>query len=996
MSPRQPTRRDFLKVAGMTVGTVAGVGAQVVPAGASAVETLTDYGSHSSDGRTLTATSTTGQHLTITAYGDHVVRVRAVRGGETPFADDRYEMVDPANHAGMGGTLRVVDGGDSLTITTAAADGVEIVLRKNPLRLEYRRGSDHTPLAGEDAAHSMSWNGSVVTQAFAPAASDERFVKGGHGLYGRAPRIDRTSEVVSHNYGARGDHADQAPAIVPLYLSSKGYAVFFNTTFDTAFSFGGGGGYEFSADGHGTTGAQPQIDYFVIEGPEFAKLLDRYTRLTGRPRFPRIGVFGLQLSDKNFPGVSDQNWWTTRITALRNAGFPFDVQVHDNRWRAGSGNWSGSWFEFSPVRWPDPAGFKKWADENGVLTTLDYNRNNSNEMAGWLAGPPPGYSFAAADLTGVSDSDAVPDWSNPATRAWLWRVFWTKALDPALGFPGDALWIDEPDEMGPIPYNALAANGQRWSELRNAFFYHCHKGIGQEGWDRAVGTTRRPSTFTRGATAGQQRHGHLWTGDIDSTYAEMREQIRGMQNSGLGGFPYSNIDAGGFFGGVLSGAFYRNWVAAWASTSPIWRPHSTGDTAALGTAASRWPIDQGAAERADFLKYSKVRYTSMPYVYTIAHAAHATGMPMARAMVVDHQHNANAYSHDLQYMWGPSIVVMPVTTDVDGAVQNVWLPAGETWYNFWSDARSTGSDTADKAYATRTGEIIMYVKAGSVLPRYKYAQSTAFLDKAQLEMDVYSGKDGSFTVYEDDGVTEEFRVGSAASTTELTYTDSARRVVIGHPVGTYRGAPTARRYVVRFRGLTAPVGMRVGGGAPLPAFTGESAAVLNGGGQVWDPARKILSVVTPVIAVVTGGGVAATVEPSGAAFPVPSDRTVHEAEDATLGGAVIDSRHAGYTGGGYVDCSNASGDFVEWAVTVPAAGTRALGFRYANGAATDRPLAISVDGTAVGTLSFPSTGSWTTWGTARLTAALPAGNPVRIRATTTGSNGANLDSLIIG
>ncbi len=511
----------------------------------------------------MAVTSTTGQHLTITAYGDHVVRVRAVRAGETFFADDRYEMVDPANHAGMTGTLRVTDDGDRLTITTAADDGVRVVLRKNPLRLEYRRKGDDSLLAGEDATRSMSWSGTgVVTQAFTPAAGDERFVKGGHGLYGRAPRIDRTSEVVSHNYGSRSDHADQAPAIVPLYLSSKGYAVFFNTTFDTTFSFGGGGAYAFWADGHNAPGPQPQLDYFVIEGPEFAKLLDRYTRLTGRPRFPQIGVFGLQLSDKNYPTASDQNWWTTRITALRNAGYPFDVQVHDNRWRAGSGSWSGSWFEFSPVRWPDPAGFKDWARENGVLTTLDYNRNNSNEMAGWVPGPPPGYSFAASALTGVSDNDAVPDWSNPATRAWLWRVFWTKALDPALGFPGDALWIDEPDEMGPIPHDALAANGQRWSELRNAFFLFCQKGIGQEGWDTAIGTAKRPWTFTRGATAGQQRYGHLWTGDIDSTYQEMREQIRGMQNSGLGGFPYSNVDAGGFLGGVLPDAFYRNWVAA--------------------------------------------------------------------------------------------------------------------------------------------------------------------------------------------------------------------------------------------------------------------------------------------------------------------------------------------------------------------------------------------------------------------------------------------------
>ncbi|MBM2618663.1 DUF5110 domain-containing protein [Actinoplanes sp. LDG1-06] len=978
------TRRDVLKMAGMGValGAVPRIDLQ-------ADETLAAYRSHITDGRSLTVTSATGQQLRVTAYGNHIVRVRAVRSGETFFADNRYEMVNPAAHAGMGGTLSVTDDGDRLTLTTGATDGVKVVLRKDPLRLEFFSRIDDSLLAREDATHGMSWAGSVVRQTFTAAAAGERFIKAGHGLFGRAPRIERTGEIVAHNYPLRSQHLDQAPAIVPLYLSSRGYAVFFNTTFDTTFNFGNGGTYEFWADGHDAPGVRPQLDYFVIQGPRFAQLLDRYTQLTGRPRFPRLGVFGLQLSDKNFPAVSDQNWWTTRITALRNAGYPFDVQVNDNRWRAGTGAWGGSWFEFSPQRWPDPATFKRWADEQGVLTTLDYNRNNSNEMAGWM----PSYAFAPADVTGVSDNDAVPDWSNPATRTWLWNVFWTKALDPALGYPGDALWIDEPDEMGPIPYGALAGNGQRWAELRNAFFLYCQKAAGQEGWDR--GRSQRPWIFTRGATAGQQRYGHLWTGDIESTYGEMQEQIRGMQNAGLGGFPFANIDGGGFFGAVLSSGMYRNWVAAWSSVSPVWRPHSNGDTGVQGPTASRWPIDQGPAEQADFLKYSRVRYTLIPYIYTVAHLAHATGVPMARAMVVDYQDRGMAYSHDLQYMWGPSIIVMPVTTDTGGTVQNVWLPAGDTWYNFWSDAKNVGSDTAEKSYVTSTGEIIMYVRAGSILPEYKYAQSTAFLDKSQLEMEVYTGRDGTFALYEDDGVTEDHRSGSASSTTDLRFTNAALRVTITHPRGTYRGAPTARRYVVRFHGLSAPVGMRVTGVTALPAFTSESAAILNGSGQVWNAAKRILSVVTPVTSVVTGGGVAATVEPSGDAFPPASPIAVYEAEAAARGGAVLSSQHAGYTGNGYVDYANNGGDYVEWTVPVAASGAYSLGFRYANGGTADRPLQIAVNGTAVATVAFPPTGDWKTWRTATARLSLPAGAAVRIRATATGASGGNLDSLSV-
>jgi alpha-glucosidase (family GH31 glycosyl hydrolase) len=998
-------RRTVLGMAaGLSIGAVA---ATPLRAEAATGEQLSNYASHLTDARSITVTTATGQRLKITAYGNQIVRVHSIRSGETFFADTRYEMVVPANHAGMGGTLSVTDSGAALTIVTGAADGIRIVLQKNPLRLEFYHRDTGALLAKEDATRSITWGGtnnSVITEAFVPPPADEHFIKAGHGLFGRSPRVDRTGDVISHNYGSGSN--DQAPAIVPLYLSTKGYAVFFNTTFDTTFSLASGTAkdYAFAADDHGTAGVRPQMDYFLINGPEFAKLLDRYTQLTGRPRLPQLAIFGLHLSDKNFSDVSDENWWRTKITQHRNAGFPFDHHVNDNRWRAGSGAWSGSWFEYSPDRWPDPAAYQAWAAANGVTVTLDYNRNNSKLMAGWVSGPPPGFSFKAADLTAVSDNGAVPDWSNPATRAWVWSVFWAKALNPTLHFPGDGLWLDEVDQMGPIPFNADTAGGKKWSELRNAYFYYLHKGVGEEGWDPQaaghIGTAKRPWSWSRGASAGQQRYGHYWTGDIASTYSEMQQQVRGMQVSGLGGFPFANIDGGGFqggSGGLISEPFYRNWPAAWSSLAPIWRPHGTASTSSQGAVASRWPLDQNATIQADFRKYGELRYTLLPYIYSIAHEAAATGMPMARAMVIDYQNRPNAYTHDLQYMWGPSLLVAPVTSD-GGATQNVWLPAGDTWYNFWADNKHVGTDSADLSYVTSTGEIILFVKAGAILPKYPYAQSTAFLSKRQLELEIYAGADGSFNLVEDDGVTESYRVTGATSTTTLTFTDAGTRTTIAHPQGTYAGAPTARRYVVRIHGLTAPVGMRVNGGPTLPSYNSEATAITSGGGTVWDAAKKILSVVTSSISTVVGGGVAATIEPSGSAFPAATGGTIYQAERAVLSGAVIDTRHPDYTGTGFVDFadSTASGTYIQWTVSIPAAGTRTLTFRYANGAGGNRPLAISINGTTVNSgLAFNPTGSWNTWSTTSFTASLPADSQVTVRATTTGSNGANIDSLTI-
>ncbi|MHC3820226.1 TIM-barrel domain-containing protein [Streptomyces sp. DT9] len=1011
MKREQIKRRTVLATAAgaLAVSAVTALPQRALAAGGE-TERLGDYAKHSVEGgRSVTVTSVSGQRLRLTAYGDQMVRVSAARAEEDFFSDTRYEMVQPESHTALGGSLKVTVTNDTLEIRTAAADGLRIVLRKKPLRLEFYSLATGALLTREDATRGISWSGAnntVVTEAFVPPSSGERFLKAGHGMLGRTPRLDRTGDTVSHNYAdASAKNPDnQAPAIVPFYLSDQGYGVFFNTTFDTTFHFGGANGYGFLADGHDSGGVSPQLDYFLINGPRFAQLLDRYTQLTGRPRLPQRSVFGLQLSDKNFADVSDQNWWREKITQHRAAGFPFDHQVNDNRWREGSGSWSGSWFEFSHDRWPDPAGYQKWAAESGVTVTLDYNRNNTDEMAGWKGGPPPGYSFATADLKDVKENNAVPDWSNPDTRAWVWKVFWDKALNPALKYPGDALWIDEVDDLGAIPYTAKTADGRRWAEERNAYFLNVHKAVGKEGWDPDksghIGAAKRPWNWSRGATAGQQRYGHYWTGDIRSTYDEMRNQIRGMQTAGLGGFPFANIDGGGFGdGNLISDAFYRNWPAGWSSLAPIWRPHGTASTKDRGKLASRWPLDQGTQARADFAKYGQLRYGLMPYIYTLAHQANATGMPMARAMVIDYQDRPQAYTHDLQYMWGPSLLVAPVTSD-GGSVQQIWLPAGTTWYNFWADIKHTGSDSADLPYTTRTGETPLFVKAGAILPRYPYAQSTAYLTGRQLEMDVYAGADGAFEVVEDDGVTEAYRTGRKTSTTRLTYTNASKRVVIAHPKGTYEGAPGKRRYVIRIHGLDAPVGMRVNGGATLPAFTSEAAALLSekGAGSVWDAKAKVLSVVTPEIPVAEGGGNAATVEPSGGAFPAVGGGTVYQAESARLDSTfAIDTSHPGYTGTGYADFTgtSADGSTIAWTVSAATAGTKRLLVRYANGSDRDRPVTVDVNGKKAGTLAMAPTGSWDTWATASVTADLPKGDGITVRAVLTQAQGANIDSLTL-
>jgi len=245
------------------------------------------------------------------------------------------------------------------------------------------------------------------------------------------------------------------------------------------------------------------------------------------------------------------------------------------------------------------------------------------------------------------------DLTNTEFRKWFWQTFYQQSLDPKLQFPGDALWIDEFDEMGAAPNNMQLANGRHWAEMRNYWFFLIAKALVQEGWDqppenKSALHNKRPYVWVRGMTAGAQRYASLWTGDIYPTHDDMQTQIRAMQLAGVSGFPFWGHDAGGFYDWKNNRGpdekLYAQWAMAFGSFAPIWKPHGMGQ--------SRWPLDRSPENQKIAQQYAQWRYELMPYIYTAAHMAAATGVPMARPLLLDYPNNKNAWKYDLQYLCG--------------------------------------------------------------------------------------------------------------------------------------------------------------------------------------------------------------------------------------------------------------------------------------------------------------------------------------------------------
>lgn len=348
-----------------------------------------------------------------------------------------------------------------------------------------------------------------------------------------------------------------------------------------------------------------------------------------------------------------------------------------------------------------------------------------------------------------------------------------------------------------------------------------------------------------------QRYASHWTGDIDFTNAFYRGHIIGLQASGLAAFPFFNHDAGGFGAnaadptseGNLNGPddnFYIQWGMALGSFTPLWRPHGYG--------FPRWPLNRSLASQDAFRRYGTLRYELMPYIYGLAHQAHASGLPMARAMALAHPDNPEAWlpGQQLQYMWGDAFLVAPpLSITAADQPRTAWFPPAAEWYDFWTDIPLTlGRDGGFHTFTARFGYLPVFVRAGSIVPRREFALSTSALSDRHLILDVYTGADGATVVHEDDGVTERFRTRGELRRTPIAYSDASTTLAISPAGGTYSGASADRSYLARFRGLTSkPSALQVDGAPvtiqsdPLPAGPGLAA--------VWDAARRLLEVRIP-------------------------------------------------------------------------------------------------------------------------------------------------------
>jgi len=579
---------------------------------------------------------------------------------------------------------------------------------------------------------------------------------------------------------------------VPFILTSDGNGLLWDNTSATQFSDRNGITTFESATG-------PVIDYYFIAGANADNVIAELQLLTGKaPMFPKW-VFGFWQSRERY---TSQTELLDVVKKYRELKVPLDGIVQDwQYWGKDYDTWSST--EFGNPSFPAP---RKMIDSihqmhahimisvwpNFGKSTAIYKELNSKGLL---------FNFKTWPTT---PDVKVYDAFNPKARDIYWKYLNKNLLSIGI----DGWWLDatEPEQGNTQQSDSAQTYIGGFKAVRNAFPLATTQGVYEH--QRKTNTQKRAFILTRSAFAGQQRNATAtWSGDIQSSWQVFRKQISGGLNIGLSGIPYWNTDIGGFFTarypqGVQDDAFkelYTRWFQ-FAAFTPIFRSHGTGTPREIYQFGKKgdWAYDTQE-------KFIHLRYRLLPYIYSSAWQVTAHSSAMMRALVMDFPKDKAVLNIDNEYLFGKSILVAPVTDSlytqtVNGQTQtnfsqiknkNVYLPDGTAWIDFWSGKRYNGGQSI--SYNTPISKIPLFIKAGSIIPLGPVQQYVDEFKADVLELRVYPGADGRFTLYDDEGDNYNYERGRY-STIDFTWNNARKTLTIHNRKGTYHGMLKTRTF----------------------------------------------------------------------------------------------------------------------------------------------------------------------------------------------------------
>jgi alpha-D-xyloside xylohydrolase len=542
------------------------------------------------------------------------------------------------------------------------------------------------------------------------------------------------------------------------------------------------------------------VDYYFLYGPRVDDVIARFRTLTGKATMLPNWAFGLWQSRQRYETAQQS---LDVVNEFRRRKIPFDAIVQD--WQYWSPDSWGS-HAFDPVRFPDPDGWiRQIHDQHAHLMISVWGKFNPDTANGKEM-MERGFLYKPNLDEHLLDWIGYPYSFYDAFNAEARKLFWSQ-IDTALFRKGvDAWWMDasEPDLL-PSPPTLTAQRGHlattamgSGAEVLNGYALMNSDGV--YSGQRASESIAHPDTpnqrvfiLTRSGYAGQQRYSTVtWSGDITSTWTALAKQIPAALGMSISGLPYWTMDTGGY---TMQRRFaaeqmkpedaeeWRELNVRWFELStftPLLRVHGELRPREMWTLGD----ESSPAYQAE-LKFDQLRYRMLPYIYSLAGAVTKHDATLMRPLVMDFADDAKARKLTDEYLFGPALLVAPITT-YKARERRVYLPPSAKWYDFWTGNIVAGGEATAPA---PFDAIPIFVRAGSILPIGPELQYVAEKPEDPLTLYIYSGADADFTLYRDDGLTFAYEKGASAEI-PLHWNDRTHVLTIGDRKGQYPGMPS--------------------------------------------------------------------------------------------------------------------------------------------------------------------------------------------------------------
>ena len=618
----------------------------------------------------------------------------------------------------------------------------------------------------------------------------------------------------------------------PFFQSIKGYGLYWDNYSPTTFTDNAGGtSFDFEV------GAC--VNYYFMYGGNADGVVAEMRELTGQvPMFP-LWTYGYWQSKERYKSQAEV---VDVVRKYRELGVPLDGIIQD--WQYWGHNYLWNAMDFTNPLYPNP---KQMLDDVHAM-------NAHMSISIWSSfGPatkpyrelaPKGllYDFKTWPASGLDNWPPDPEYPSgvkvydaysPEAR----DIYWKYLDDGIFKYGMDTWWMDstDPDHLDfkPSDLDQKTCLGS-FRKVRNAYPLMAVGGVYEH--QRAVTSDKRVFILTRSGFVGQQRYGsNVWSGDVGSSWENLRKQVPAGLNFSLCGMPHWNCDIGGFFAGQYNKSWndgtapknplYQELYVRWlqfGTFTPMMRSHGADTPREIYQFGKKGEPVYDAIE-----KMIRLRYSLLPYIYSTSWEVTHRQFTIMRALMMDFPADKNVWDMGDEYMFGKAFLVAPVLEaqytsekevkvdeqsgwnrdnagkakeDVAGVdftqkkSASVYLPEGTAWYDFWTNEKLEGGQ--EITCETSLDLIPLYIKAGSIVPLGPDVQYATEKTWDALTLCVYPGADGSFILYEDEFDNYNYEKG-AYTEIPMAWDESSRRLTIGARKGSYPGMLENRKFTVR-------------------------------------------------------------------------------------------------------------------------------------------------------------------------------------------------------